>query len=429
MQKSEPKKISSRAAAVSIVGKWLSAGTFPDRMVEQIVDDRAFVMEVVYGIARWRRALEWIMLRLCDRQADERAVPYLMVGLYQLFFMDTVAEYAAVSETVNAVKNGRDPRLAGFVNAILRNALRKQAELRAALAAQKPAIRMSHPDVLVKRWTERFGEERTAKLCEWNNGRPSVFVRVNQTRLSVAGFAGALQQIGVKVVPFEGDEDFLVLPHGIKVEDIPGYEDGLFSIQDPSTAKAVGFLAPVRGEYVLDACAAPGGKTMIIAGQMQDKGRIVAVDVQDSRLDVVKENIKRLDFKSVRVQKGDCTDPSFVAGLVKERKFDRILLDVPCSNTGVLCRRPDARWRFATDQLAEGVGIQTALLDSTCAALRPGGVLVYSTCSLEFEEGEGLIRNWLPLHPEFVLEKSLLVFPPEARTDGAFVAKLVRKEA
>lgn len=420
-------KKNPRAVAVDIVAKWLDSGKFPDRMVEDIAEDRAFVMEVVYGVARWRGALEWTIRRISAGKADERAVPYLFGGLYQILFMDTVAAYAAVNETVNAVKTGRASRLAGFVNALLRRAAREKTKLLENLSKQDLAIKESHPPLLVKRWLERFGEKRAEALCKWNNTRPSVVLRPNKTRMSVEAFAGAQNLSGIAVKPHKGAPDFLVLPRGVKVEDVPGYEDGLFSVQDPSTARSIDLLAPQAGEFVLDACAAPGGKTAMIAERMDDKGTVVAVDVHESRLDVIRENTKRLEYKSVRMCKGDSADPAFLAALAGDRKFDRILLDVPCSNTGVLRRRPDARWRFSMEQLAGATGLQKRLLDAAAKVLKPGGVLVYSTCSLESEEDEGMIESWLAQHKDFELEENVLLFPPEVEMDGAYAAKMKRK--
>jgi 16S rRNA (cytosine967-C5)-methyltransferase len=420
-------KTNSRAVCAEIIGRWLKTGDFPDRMVAENTGDRAFVMEVVYGVARMRRTLEWLIRQYVKGAPDKRAVPYLHVGLYQIVFMDSVAEYASVNETVAAVKANCPPHLVGFVNGVLRTALRRKEESRKELQTRELGIRESHPDVLLERWIERFGEEKTAALCAWNNTRPAVTVHPNLGRITMADFAASLKRAGVEAEPHPfAPDDFLALPRGVRVDDIPGYADGLFSVHDPSTMEAIRLLDPQPGETILDACAAPGGKTILIAERMKGQGHLVAMDFHEDRIKTLTENLKRMQLADVEVTRGDATQERHLNRICGRRPPNRILLDVPCTNTGVLRRRPDARWRFSPGRLAEMVRVQRAMLDCTSKFLKPGGVLVYSTCSLESEECEDMIESWLKEHKKFRLLKKARTFPPGPQTDGTYAAAIAK---
>ncbi|OPZ04079.1 MAG: Ribosomal RNA small subunit methyltransferase B [candidate division BRC1 bacterium ADurb.BinA292] len=223
--------------------------------------------------------------------------------------------------------------------------------------------------------------------------------------------------------PYAPDECW-VIPPGWAVPDLPGYAEGVFTVQDPATLAAVRLLDPQPGETVWDACAAPGGKAALIADRMDGRGRLFATDRYDDRLERLRDNLRRLQLAEVTVQKIDLRAPGEAADLPAE--FDRILLDVPCSNTGVLRRKPDARWRFSGDRLADLVELQGVLLDRCASRLKKGGVLVYSTCSLEADENQSHLQRWLARRPEFRLEREVVLFPPRSRTDGAYAARLVR---
>jgi 16S rRNA (cytosine967-C5)-methyltransferase len=349
-----------------------------------------------------------------------------MIGLYQILFLHDVADHAAVHETVEAVKHSAaGTRAAGFVNAILRRVLREKPAILAAMQSQPLGIKESHPDALVERWTARYGEPATARLCEWNNTRPQVVVHPNPARTTMTDFLTALRAAGIEATPHpHAPDEFLTIPRGKPVKDIPGYDGGLFSVHDPSTMTAVALLDPQPGDRVLDACAAPGGKTILIAERLRGSGLIVAVDENEERLPRLKENVARLGLGLVQVAQADSATDGLPAAVGSE-PFDRILLDVPCSNTGVLRRRPEARWRFSDEDLGTLVATQTAILDRTARLLRIGGTLVYSTCSLEPEENEALLKGWLAEHPAFQLRQSVSLFPGASQTDGAYAAALV----
>jgi 16S rRNA (cytosine967-C5)-methyltransferase len=415
----------ARAIAVGAIRAWLETEAFPERLIPADAPDHAFVVELVQGVARWKRRLEWIARKLAEHPPDAGSLPYLLIGLYQLYLLEHVAPYAAVDETVEAAKQELGRKAAGFVNAVLREAIRRREALDAELAEEPIGIQVSHPDDLLRRWIRRIGMRPTLARCEWDNSRPEVVLHPNTLRTSVAEFRRLAADRGVALLPHPAAPDaWFQLPRGVRVEEVPGYAEGLFTVQDPSTGMAVALLDPQPGERVLDACAAPGGKTALIAERMTGRGELVAMDLHEDRLGILRGNLARLRLDSaVRVVQGNASLDG-IARAADGRLFDRILLDVPCSNTGVLRRRPDARWRFSMRRLARHADIQRLMLAVALDHLKPTGTLVYSTCSLEPEENEGLVEGWLARHPEWELIASREAVPPDSRTDGAYAAAI-----
>ncbi|MCK5850149.1 MAG: 16S rRNA (cytosine(967)-C(5))-methyltransferase RsmB [Kiritimatiellae bacterium] len=410
-------KKNSRAVAASIISEWLDTADFPDRLIEDIVDDRAFVMEMVYGVIRNYRTLEWMVTCCSDRRPDCETMALVLVGLYQIFILDDVAEYAAVNETVNAASQCSERKAGGFVNAVLRRSLREKEDILKRLSAQELGIRESHPSVLVDRWKSEFGDERTVALCRWNNSRPMVTIHPNSMQTTVSQYLKLLQAEGIDAKCCEGAEDeFLVLPRGVRVNSLPGFSDGMFSVHDPSTAVAVNLLDLHGGESVLDACAAPGGKTILMAQKMKGSGTITAMDLYEDRLVRLHDNVKRMKLSNVDVIQGN------TARHIPGGPYDRILLDVPCTNTGVLRKRPDARWRFSLKRLQEITTLQQRILDHAASVLHSDGKMVYSTCSLEPEECAKLIESWLETRTDMTLVESVFSFPTDTKMDGGYAA-------
>ena len=425
----------TRAYAAQVLAQWFQSGEFPDRQIETAhPPHRGMVMELVYGCVRRQRQLDFCIGRLTSRPPDPVVRAVLQVGLYQLFHMDRTEAYAAVHETVEAARALGRPQAAPLVNAVLRRAQREQAALDASLARQPLAVRASHPDDVVARWRREWGEEQTEALCAWNNRRARVCLRPVPSVCAFADYAARLRDAGLEATPHPFDPDrFLLLPHGIRVQDLPGYTEGAFVVQDPATAPAIDLLDVRPGLRVLDACAAPGGKTLLIADQMSTangemEGLLVAADLHEDRLQTLRANLQRMQRPHVQVHKFD------VANLQATRQFrkavapagfDRILLDVPCSNSGVIQRRPDARYRLTPDRLKALVQTQQDMLTAAACLLVPGGRMVYSTCSLEAEENGDGMRAWLKRNPRMRMEVERALFPPTTQTDGAYAAALV----
>jgi len=420
---------SSRHEAARAIACWLETGDFPDRLIEEVTRDRAFVMETVYGVVRQFRALDFLRQRLAPRKPRPPLHACLLLGLYQLLFMDGQQDYAILHETVEAAKSAGGARSAGLVNAVLRRAQRERDGLLRSLRDAPAAVQLSHPDLLLDRWSAQFGVDPARRLCEWNNSRPETVLRVHPLRADRDMLARALAETGVESRPHPFDpEACLIIARGAGLARLPGYREGWFFAQDPSAAVAALLLAPQPGERVLDACAAPGGKTAVLAALMRGQGELVAMDIHADRMATLQENVERLQLANVRIVRGDAArwPASAEDAQVAGEGFDCILLDVPCSNTGVIRRRPDARWRFSAERLRRLNAVQLSILDRAAGLLKPGGRLVYSTCSLEPEENMALVGAWLAEHPSFTLEEHSLLFPPETKTDGAFAVRLQR---
>ncbi|HUD46198.1 MAG TPA: 16S rRNA (cytosine(967)-C(5))-methyltransferase RsmB [Candidatus Baltobacteraceae bacterium] len=423
---------SPREIAVRVLGRRAKTGHFVEQLLDRELarqalsaQDRGLCQELVFGMVRWRSTLDWLVARKTEGRTQNATVRLLLeLGLYQLFWLERIPDHAAVHETVELGKRLGFGARAGFLNAILRGYIRQRDQTRAALEELKqsdPALGYSHPPWLVQRWQERWGCEPTLRLLQWNNSPPPVFARLNRLKTDFPGLADRWRKEGIEFDQRTCDwtEPNLVfeLRSHPPLADCESFQDGFFYVQDPSTLLAVQQLAPQPGETILDLCAAPGGKTSFIAQKMGNRGRIVAHDTQPGRLKLLEENCHRLGVACVEAT--GTQDPSI--------QFDRILIDAPCSNTGVLRRRVDLRWRVQSaeiDRLRKG---QAALLAQAAPRLKPGGLLVYSTCSLEPEENEEVVKEFLGAHPQFQLEGQRQLLPFTDQVDGAYVAKLRKR--
>ena len=383
--------MNSRRTAAFVVQRWLATHDFPNEMLPQAGEDRAFVQDLVYTVVRRFRALRSVLGELMKRWPKGELEALVLVGAAQVLYMPDVPDFAAVNETVAAAKmSGRDKRLDRVVNGVLRNLVRRREEFQAKLAAAPLAERESYPNALVRRWTARFGAANAEALAKWHN-QPA------ETWLAYP-------------------DRFEKLARGRKVADVAGFADGAFLVQDPATAGAIELLDVKPGLSALDFCAAPGGKTVQIAWRLGG-GRLVAQEVNPKRLRRLQTNLARMKLGWVEAVQALPTD----AGL-----FDRVLVDAPCSNTGVLRRRPDARWRWDAEHLAQLTGLQAEILESAAAHVAPGGLLVYSTCSNEPEENADQVAKFLAAHPEFSEVARRESLPFETGHDGAFACALRR---
>jgi 16S rRNA (cytosine967-C5)-methyltransferase len=313
-----------------------------------------------------------------------------------------------------------------LLNGVLRAVQRDRERVLASVAAAPLAIRESFPDCLVDRWQARVGPRATEALCCLFNTPPDVVLCPLTGRADVATLQEQAEEAGIALTPHPAAPDrFLVMPRGVAVERVPGYDAGTFIVQDPAAREAVRLLDVRPGARVLDACAAPGGKLLQLATAMGGEGRLVAMDVHEDRLEPLRQNLRRTGQGWVTVCRGDARREEALRAA--GAPFDRVLLDVPCSNTGVLRRRADARWRFSPERLQALVRTQRALLDAASLALAPGGRLVYSTCSLEPEENGEQIAAWAADHPDFECRDERTVWPTDGGTDGAYAAVLARR--
>jgi 16S rRNA (cytosine967-C5)-methyltransferase len=410
---------SARRIALAALRRWRKEKRFADSIISEFLakgeltySDRAFALELFYGVLRNLTLLDfWIgCLRPSHVEADLRDV--LRLGLYQLFFLDT-AQHAAVYETVELASR----RQQAVTNAMLRAAARQRAELLDRAGAQSLSVRTSHPQWLVARWQQHFGAKAVEELCRWNNLPPPIYGRINPLKINREKFL----QLYPKPRPLARNSDF------VEFDALPAnaLNRGHCYIQDPSTVIACQLLDPRPAEKILDACAAPGGKAGYIAQLMKNMGTIVACDRDGQRLPILKDNMVRLGVGIVQSLRHDWKGSRIPEEVASVAPFDRILVDAPCSNTGVMRRRVDVRWRLRPGDLTRMPDEQFEITRSAISLLKPGGVLVYSTCSLETEENEQVVARLLDQFPEMRLADQDFCLPFRDHVDGAFAARLV----
>ena len=391
--------------------------------------DRRLVQELVFGVVRWQATLDWLICRKTEGRTQKSVLQILLrLGLYQIFWLDRIPDHAAVHETVELARQlGFGPQ-SGFINAVLRGYLREQDATVQALEALKrdqPATGHSHPEWLYERWRARFGDDHARSLLDWNNKPPPTYARLNTLKAKAESLAQRWEAEGVLFTPrnwewAERDTVFELRSHP-PLGSLASFQEGLFYVQDPSTLLPVRMLDPKPGEAVLDACAAPGGKTTYIAQLMENRGLIMAQDIDVRRREMVRENCTRLGIRIVNLSRATtAVNPEL------SEPFDRALVDVPCSNTGVMRRRVDLRWRIEQAELKRLVSTQLQLLTRVGEQVKAGGVVVYSTCSLEPEENGEVVRRFLRERESFKLEAERALLPFEHGVDGAYVAQLVR---
>jgi len=440
-----------RQIAARILSQRLTSGEFTENLLETALAtthlspaDRGLCHELVCGVVRWQATLDCLIARKTDPARQQRPAlkNLLRLGLYQIFWLDRIPPHAAVHETVEQAKHSGYGSQAGFINAVLRGYLREAEEIKKILADMKvsqPALGWSHPDWLVEKWRRQFGNENTLKLLEWNNVPPKTYARVNTLKLG----ASSIEQSQVSKFNDAGDlltrwreenveYDFCTrdwtgenLAFEMKAHPslarLGSFREGWFYVQDPSTLLAPALLDPRPGETILDLCAAPGGKTTFIAQLMGNQGKIVASDLDPTRLKMVKDNAGRLGVICIET----CLPEAL--NRLPAAQFDRILVDAPCSNTGVLRRRVDLRWRIQVAEIERLRAAQLELLTQSASRLKAGGVLVYSTCSLEVEENAEVVKQFLAKHQAFKLERERQLLPFADGVDGAYVARLKKQ--
>ena len=409
---------SARETALAALLLWRREKRFADSVISRLLanadlsrSDRAFALELFYGVLRNLTLLDfWIgCLRASRIESNVRDV--LRLGLYQVLLLQT-PQHAAVNETVALASQKQRP----IINAILRAATRQRTELLAKADAQSLSVRMSHPEFLVERWQQNFGAEYTEELCKWDNRPAPIYGRINRIKVDPETF----QQLYPDSRPLSGNPDF------VEFNTLPtaALNSGHCYIQDPSTAIACQLLDARPGEKILDACAAPGGKTAYLAQLMENRGNVIACDRDPKRLQILKSNVNRLGATIVRTVRHDWTHNNPPEEILSNAPFDRVLLDAPCTNTGVIRRRIDVRWRLRPDDFSRMSNEQVIIFRAVFRLLKPGGTLVYSTCSLEPEENEKVVCRVRAELPALHFEAEIDSLPFRDGFDGAFAAKL-----
>ncbi|MBO5647323.1 MAG: hypothetical protein J6S30_00985 [Kiritimatiellae bacterium] len=374
-----------RAAAFAMV-RWLQTHDFPQSLLPR-GEGRAEVQDMLFTAIRRLRPLRKVLGELLPKWPKGELEALLYIGAVQILYMPSIPDFAAVNETVEAAKVCENRSIARVVNGTLRNLIRRKEEFLEMLAASPLEVRESLPTQLARRWTERYGAEGAEALAVWHNTPAETFLAYP-------------------------NGEYKLLPRAMKVENMDGFTSGGFIVQDPATRFAVDLISPAGGERILDACAAPGGKAIQMAWRGAD---VTACEVNPARRRKLEENIARTKV------------PIKVISELFGGPYDKILVDAPCSNTGVLRRRPDARWNWTEDKLRQLVALQADILDVAAKLLVPGGRLVYSTCSNEPEENAMQVEAFLERHSEFSFVEATESVPFDSGCDGAFAAAMIKR--
>ncbi len=382
--------------------------------------DRALLTEITYGTLRWRGKIDACLSRQLRRplaDVDPFLRNLLRLTLYQLLFLDKIPPYAAVNEAVELAKARGGIGKGQFVNGVLRNFLRSNGKALQSQVADGSlsamTVNYSHPEWLVRRWVEQFGRKNAAALMRANNEKPPLAVRVNLLRTSREALLERLNQSGICAESAPRSPQGVVITSGGALERILAFQQGLIQAQSEASQLIAFLLAPQPGERILDACAAPGSKVTQIAEMIGDRGEIVAADVSAKGIEKIRDNFTRLGLRSIRTLRADVT-----CDLPRPYRllYDRILVDAPCSGFGTLRSHPEIKWQRGETDISRLSRLQSTILSRVASLLKPGGIIVYSTCTLTREENEEVVQNFLLGNHQFELRNAATYLPPPAKS-------------
>ncbi|KIL41201.1 16S rRNA methyltransferase [Gordoniibacillus kamchatkensis] len=439
----------ARSAALDVLTRVEEQGAYSNLLLGQTLQksglarpDAALATELVYGTIQRLNTIDYFLAKFVKGglgKLEPWVRNLLRLSYYQLAYLERVPDHAVVNEAVNLAKRRGHAGIAGMVNGTLRSVIRERASLAVPDGlppAEALALRESHPAWLVRRWIDRFGLAAAERICAANNAAPHVSVRANALRGSREELLRELQQQGVDAAPSALAPQGLVLRGAGSVASLPQFAAGKLSIQDESSMLVAELLDPRPGMTVLDCCAAPGGKTTHIAEKMRDDGVVWASDVHEHKQKLIGDQAARLGLRCIRALTADARE---LAGRFPPASFDRILLDAPCTGFGVIRRKPDLKWAKEPGDIAAINAIQRDILERVHGLLKPGGILVYSTCTIEREENEDTVGRFLSEHPEFSLDTDidvilpddlrpftgmLTILPYQFGSDGFFIARM-----
>ena len=424
-----------RLAATKILYDVAAKGAYSNVELAQILRqekfselDRKFCTELVYGAVKAGASLDWKIAKYLKRplaKVDEKILAVLRVGFYQIFFLSKVPNSAAVNESVELSKKFCGIGESKFVNGVLRSAVREphKSDFPQDDNINSLALRTFHPAWLVKLFKEEFGLDDTKKLLDFDNTNPPLCFRTNFLKTTRENLLDTLKSLGLQAEPSTLAPEGIICKNHNALDDFQTLRAGLCQVQDESSMTAARLLNPVAGDFVIDCCAAPGGKATHLAELMQNRGRIVAADIHAHKLKLIKANADRLGIKII--------EPTLIDARNIGEKFseqaDKVLVDAPCSGLGVLRRKADLRWKKNPDELKALPALQEEILSSSAKTLKRGGTLLYSTCTILRRENQAVVENFLADNKNFELVEMKTLLPHVTNTDGFFTAKLIRK--
>jgi 16S rRNA (cytosine967-C5)-methyltransferase len=437
-----------RGTAVKILNRVERSDAYLDKLLDAELRsdemnelDKGLMNEIVTGVIRWKMKLDWVLIGFFHgnfTKAETNIKNALRVALYQIQYLDRVPHSAAVNEAVEFIKRLRGQKVADLVNAVLRNIIRNIDNIRYPDPEEDKirhlAVIESHPLWMAKRWVERYGYDEAKRIMEANNVIPDLALRVNRLKVDVNYFYSLLDKHQIQYTRSKYLDYFVRVQHMAGIGSSELFQQGFFAVQDESAGIPILLLDPKPGERVIDLCSAPGGKTTFIGQLMKNSGEIIAVDRYETRLNLVKDACQRLGVTNVHLIAEDGAN-------IEIAPADKVLVDAPCSGLGVLSKKPDAKWKRDADDIPKLVNLQKKLIENAAKLVKPGGVLVYSTCTIEPEENLDLIKEFLVQHLEFSIEpanefihQDLVGGQGQAETfqhihgmDGSFSIRLKRK--
>ena len=442
----------ARDAALSVLAGWREkgGGKFEALLHASFTKfgldarERRLATELAYGTLRNLINLDYVLshfIKETKKGVSPAVRDILRLAAYQINYLTRIPARAAVDEAVKQAKRVEGAGAGGFVNAVLRSLLREPGRVSYPDPAREPvknlSLTLSFPEWLASRWLARFGFDEARALMEASNAAPPLTLRANTLRAGRAGLMKLLEDGGYDCAPAAYAPDGIIIRGAANVPELPGYADGLFAVQDEAAQLVSLLVAPKPGERILDACAAPGGKSMHMAALSGGRARITAADIGLDKLRLLQENITRLRIENIRVVRADAAMPP----PLPEQKFDAVLLDAPCSALGVIRRRPEIKYARREEDIARMAELQARMLENLAGCVRPGGRLVYCVCSTEPEEAVAVDRllsskDWeledprpfLPdaAHPLVTGEGYMRTYPHRHGTDGFFAARLAR---
>jgi 16S rRNA (cytosine967-C5)-methyltransferase len=436
-----------RGIAVKILNRIERTDSYLDKLLDvelrsdELNDlDKRFLTELTHGVVRWKTRLDFIIEQFCKNKfamQDPNIRNAMRVALYQILFLSKIPHAAAVNEAVEFVKKIRGQKAANLVNAVLRNIIRNLNKLPTPDHETDPvqylSIMYSHPSWMVKRWVDRYGLYETEQLLSANNERPTIVVRANTLKTTADELVKLFEERNIRNTRSKYLENFIKVGHLSGIYNLDLFEKGYFSVQDESSGLVVKLLDPKPGETVIDLCSAPGGKTTFIGELMKNQGMIIAVDKYEHRLNLVKQSCERLGVENVEFIPKDALE-------VDVEPADKVLVDAPCSGLGVIQKKPDIKWQRELSDIRNLAKTQIELLEKASKLVKNGGVIVYSTCTIEPEENIEVVKEFLSRHPEFKIDDArnylpsdivngegcMETYPHKHDMDGGFAVRLIK---
>ncbi len=446
-EEKKPVYSGARGTAIKLLNRIERSDAYMDKLLDIELKsddlsavDKSLLAELTHGVIRWQGRIDYILNSFTHGNFSKSEINLknaLRIAVYQILFLTRMPQYAAVNESVEFVKRIRGEKTANFVNAVLRNVIRNMNDLQYPKKSENLlhylSVYYSHPQWMVKRWLTRFEPTELEKFLSTNNEIPPMTLCINRLKITPGEFLALLDKEGIH---YEGSQfiDFFIRVKtlsGIAQMDI--FRQGYFTIQDESQAIPVLLLNPQPGETVIDMCAAPGGKTMLMGQIMKNEGEILAIDKFPHKLTMMNATAERLGITIVKTQATD-------AATLDLPPVNKVLLDAPCSGLGTLRKKPDMKWKREPEDIPALVQRQEKLIEQAARLVLPGGTLVYSTCTTEPEENEILVQQFLQRHPEFILDDAskcinktlvnpdgfVMTYPHRHHIDGGFAARLLK---